>query len=678
MTRTTNVIIALALLGACSPTVGSLGGTDAQPGSNYGGPPGDGGTGSGSDPGLPSHDPIYPSTHPRIYLGPNRDRLSSALAAQTPEAVHFKTVTDQWVGGADLWGFQGWNAALLGQLTGDAKYCTKAVASIETQVSTAEAAIAGGSAPEVAADSYLYIGDSIGDLALVYDWCFDVVTPAQRTRWLAYADQAIANVWDHAHASWGGKTFAWSGWAVDDPSDNYYYSFLRATMLVGLSAQGEDPKADGWITQFRMTKVGAQLVPTFDSDLVGGGSREGTGYGVSMRRLWELYDMWYATTGEALAQQTPQTRASLRAFMHQTLPTLDRIAPTGDQARDSSASFFDYHRQYLAELVTLFPGDSAAPRALDLLAHCSVPAMTEQFMAGYDFLYAPVIAAAPLAGLGTAYYAPGIGELYARSGWDTHATWVNLIAGPYTESHAHQDQGALMLYKDGWLAYDSVIDSKSGLRQETGAHSLVRVDHGGTPVQQVPNTTSTLLGLKQGPDWLYAAADLTPAYGGNASVGKMQREMVYLQPDVVVVYDRVTSGSGTQQVWQLASPVSPAISGATATFSNAGHALHVTRLAPASATASAFAYTNDASGDYTSGFRLDETVAAGGDQRYLHVLAVDGAVTASTATGDSTVTLTLADGRTAVIAFNHDAVGATLTLAGVATTLGSGVNALAE
>ena len=71
-------------------------------------------------------------------------------------------------------------------------------------------------------------------------------------------------------------------------------------------------------------------------------------------------------------------------------------------------------------------------------------------------------------------------------------------------------------------------------------------------------------------------------------------------------------------------------------------------------------------------------MAAGGDQRYLHVLAVDGAVTASTATGDSTVTLTLADGRTAVIAFNHDAVGATLTLAGVATTLGSGVNALAE
>ena len=78
--------------------------------------------------------------------------------------------------------------------------------------------------------------------------------------------------------------------------------------------------------------------------------------------------------------------------------------------------------------------------------------------------------------LNTAYYASGIGELYTRSSWDTHATWVNLIAGPYTESHAHQDQGALMLYKDGWLTWDAVVDSKSGLRQETNAHGLVRID----------------------------------------------------------------------------------------------------------------------------------------------------------------------------------------------------------
>src|SRR5262249_6441871 len=150
------------------------------------------------------------------------------------------------------------------------------------------------------------------------------------------------------------------------------------------------------------------------------------------------------------------------------------------------------------------------------------------------------------------YYASGIGELYMRSGWDSHATWVNLIAGPYTQSHAHQDQGSLLVYKDGWLAWDAVIDSHSGLTQETTAHGLVRIDSGGSPVRQVGDTISKLSALHQGDGYTYVSADLTPAYDGNAAVQKSQREVVYLQPDVVVVFDRVQSGSGTAQTWQLA------------------------------------------------------------------------------------------------------------------------------
>jgi hypothetical protein len=205
-----------------------------------------------------------------------------------------------------------------------------------------------------------------------------------------------------------------------------------------------------------------------------------------MRNLWMLYDLWHATTGESLAAKTPHTRASMLSFIHQTLPTLDRVAPTGDQSRDSTASFFDYHRNYLQELVALYPHDALAPRAQGLLAASSVPAMADSFMAADDFLYdQPDVGSRPLDGLGPTYYAPGIGELYTRSGWDSHATWINLIAGPYTEAHAHQDQGALMIYKDGWLAYDAVIDSHSGLTQETTAHGLVRITSGGQPVRQI-------------------------------------------------------------------------------------------------------------------------------------------------------------------------------------------------
>ncbi|MBA3457117.1 MAG: heparinase II/III family protein, partial [Deltaproteobacteria bacterium] len=280
--------------------------------------------------------------------------------------------------------------------------------------------------------------------------------------------------------------------------------------------------------------------------------------------------------------------------------------------------------------------------------------------------------------LNTTHHVPGIGQIYTRSGWDTHATWVNLTAGPYTESHAHQDQGSLMIYKDGWLAYDANIDSKSGLMQATNAHGLVRVDSAGTAIKQIASTTSRVHALATGPGWTYAATDLLPAYKNHASIQKMQREMVYLAPDVVVVYDRVQSTAGTTQTWQLATPTQPAISGGTATISNAGHQLKVTRLAPSAGPLSTYSFASTA--DYTGGWRLDETVA-GGDQRYLHVLAIDNAATTIATAGDPMhpgTTLMLSNGKTVTVTFNRDTFGGTLTIDGVTTQLVAGVTPLAE
>jgi hypothetical protein len=489
----------------------------------------------------------------------------------------------------------------------------------------------------------------------------------------------VSNVWNHSTARWGAKSFPWSGWSVDNPSNNYYYSFLRATMLLGLATKGENAQADAWITKFRDTKILGQLVPTFNTNLIGGASREGTGYGVAMRKLFELYDLWKATTGEQLATRTPHTRASMLAMIHQTMPTLDKVAPTGDHTRDSSAAFFDYHRDYLQQLMALFPGDALSGRAKYLLASSSIKAMTNSFMVAQDFINEHTsIPTTSLAGLNTVYHAKGIGEIYARSGWDAGATWINLIAGPYTESHAHQDQGSLMIYKGGWLAHDANVHMRSGLAQATTAHSLVRIDSGGVPVKQIASTTSTVLALKKGSSFTYVAADLTPSYRSNPAVQKVHRELVYVQPNVAIVFDRVQSASGTTQTWQLVAPTAPAISGNTATITNAGHSLKVTRIAPSATTTSVHSFASDPA--YSGGFRLDEKLA-GGDQRYLHVLAVDGAVSSTTTAGTATqpgVTVNLASGTQVTVKFNRDTVGGALTIAGVTTTLAAGVETLPE
>lgn len=177
----TAICASLCLLGGLGCVTDPTNGSD--PTNTDGATSGDNFTGTGSG-AVSNAQPVYPTAHPRIYLTPNRARLVASLHAKTAAATRFKTNVDAWVGGADIWGFETWTAALLGQLTGNTAYCTKAVANVDAQVSAAEAVIANNQAPVVAGDSYLEIGGMIGDLALTYDWCFAETSSSQRARWL--------------------------------------------------------------------------------------------------------------------------------------------------------------------------------------------------------------------------------------------------------------------------------------------------------------------------------------------------------------------------------------------------------------------------------------------------------------------------------------------------------------
>ena len=641
----------------------------------------------------PPTPPTVPSgQHPRIYLPANAARLNELSATGRPAATRFRSLIDARMGtpNASLIGseYRMWYFALLGQLTGMASYCTKAVAGIDEFVAREEGLVAGGSRPEVAYDSYLDVGPIIGDVALVYDWCYSSTTAAQRLRWLAYADQAVWNVWHHETAAWGGRSYPWTGWSVDNPSNNYYYSFLRATMMLGLAANGELPNATTWLETFRTAKIGQQLIPTFNRDLVGGGSREGTGYGTAMMRLWELYDWWKASTGEDLAALTPHTRASLLNFIHYTVPTLNAVSLNGDHSRDSTGSFFDYHRHYAQSLAFLLPGDPLAAKAKFLIDNSSVPAMGQGWMAIYDFLYdQPSVTPQPLAGLNTAYFAAGIGQLYSRSDWSASATWLNMTAGPYTESHAHRDQGSFMLFKNGWAAYDPNYHSHSGIEQDEDLHNLVNIrDAGGTVVRQYEGESSQVVALQQGDGWLHVAVDATDVYQvhGSPPVSRVQRELLSIGPDVMVVFDRVTSAMGTSQTWQLNSPGQPVIAGATATMTNGSTTLTSRRIIPVTATTSTHQWSTNA--EFSGGYRLDER-ASGSANTWLHVLSFGSAATTAErddSAGRQGVRVSLADGRVVTARFSASAVDGTLEIRTAGGTLlqtaslNSGVRTLVE
>ncbi|WP_211365574.1 hypothetical protein [Polyangium fumosum] len=665
----TLAMLAASFVVACSdtPETTGSGGQGAAGGMGGGGAGGSGAAGGGG--------PVIPAEHPRIYLNEaNHARLGAALAAAEPAAVRFRDMVDGHLQNGNVYAFEAHFAALLGVLTGEAAYCTYAVDEIEARVTAEEALIASGERAEVAHDSYLYIGETIGDLALVHDWCFDSTTPEQRARWLTYANQAVWNVWHPEEASWGGVSYPWSGWSIENPSNNYYYSFLRATMLLGLTSLGEHDSAQTWLDTFRVAKIQDELVPTFTSDLQGGGSREGTGYGVAMKNLFRLYDLWESSTGERIWDLTGHTRASLPSLIHSTVPTLDRIAPIGDHARDSTAALFDYHRSYVLTLSHLLgPDDPLTDVAQTWLESCSVPQMEQRFMYIDDFLYAaPAHAKRPLADLHPTYHAAGTGSVFFRNGWDTKATWGAFMAGPFTESHAHRDQGSLLIYQGEWLAYDQNILSHSGIYQNEEAHNLVRVEQNGATVT-MQNGAANLVALHDTPHFLYLRADITPVYAGKGAVGRVDREVLFLKgPGAFLVMDRVDTNGGAQAVWQLNAPISPTSLGPGWAVSGAQGSLEVRPLFPALPSGEVLAWPALES-EMSGGYRLDvRDPAAGGQARFLMLLAPGGAVASATPTSSAgTIGANVAfdDGTSVEVAFGEDQAGGTLKL----TTGGSAV-----
>ncbi len=594
-------------------------------------------------------------------------RLRSLLSSGAPSAVKFKKAVDQQVAGANLYIFQPWNVALMSQVTGTTSYCQFAVTQTDAAVAAEEALIASGKVATVASDDYLDVGDVIGNMALVYDWCRPQMTSAQRTRWMNYGNQAVSNVWNPNTASWGGKSFPWAGWAIDDPSDNYYYSFLRATMMLGLATYGENSQATTWVNQFRTVKVANELVPEFNSDLVGGGSREGTGYGVAMKGLFDLYYWWEKSTGERIADLTPHTLSSLDKMIHDIVPTLDRISPTGDQSRDSTASLFDYHREYLEILSRLYPTDRMSGVSKTLLAASSVPTMTQYFEYWIDYVYDQTdITAQPLTLLTTAHFGSGTGQFSVRSAWATTGMYANFICGPYTQSHAHQDQGSFVLYKGLWQAFDEVIDSHSGLPQTEPPHNLVRVEKSGTVVGQDYNSSCTMKALADNANYAYALADSTANFASSGTVSLSQREFVMIKPGVVVVLDRVnTTGTGNSRIWTLNLPAAPTVSGDKLSLVQGTHRLDVQRLAPTGLTTTVLSWPQVDS-DYNAGSRVDVADASSTNSSvFLNVLGTDSAFTTavrSDATGQVGALVTMADGSTALLRFNTASTGGTILL----------------
>lgn len=526
----------------------------------------------------------------------------SYVDTNSPAWAAFATWVEQAIVGPPGYGFSATDAATYARVTGSSAACTLAAGLVRAEYQAAQVSIGQGVRPAIAGDSYLEVGPRVRDIALTVDWCPAALSAGERALWLDFAHQAVWNVWNHEDAEWNGQSFPWSGWSVNDPGNNYHFSFLTATAYWVFAADDT--------TEFRPFLANTKLpaVVAFFQNLSGGGSREGTAYGLAQANLFELLRLWRDETGEDLAAGLPHVADSIDYWIHATVPTFAYTAAIGDQARVSMPELYDYHRRIVLEarMLTADPGRRA--RASWWLGKIPIVAMSSTFNRRFDLFPAGAGGSPPSS---RSYHATGVGHFFARSRFAEDALWLAIVAGPYDQSHAHRDQGSFSLFRGDWLAVTENVHTHSGIQQGSEVHNVVRFEGPGGVVPQRESVSS--FAVVDNGERILADADLSPAFANEDDGVTSWTRSFDFDPfgGSLVVWDLATVDPGVTAHWQVNVPTEPTIEPDGSILAGA---LRIVPITPASPAISIHEWSTTDPTEFLDGWRV---TLSGGTGEYL-------------------------------------------------------------
>lgn len=269
----------------------------------------------------------------------------------------------------------------------------------------------------------------------------------------------------------------------------------------------------------------------------------------------------------------------------------------------------------------------------------------------YFMLFDPAAPPAPdpRPTLPTDWVAGGVQRLYSRTAWEENATWF-IYALPWGGiDHQMADGNHIEFFRNGeWLTkarmgYPNIAEgiASSEFRNAPAiqnARPLDRPDDDwridlwrrGSQWNLVMTGDPSPLTAGFSAGYTYAVGDATNLYNsegeGSTEVVEASRAVLWLKPDVIVVYDRADSPADSfkRAWWQL--PTAPTISGNQATMTTAsGQQLFITALLPEGATLMVPDPADDNVGEtvarnepMTQRLRVDAPPSA--TVRFLHVL----------------------------------------------------------
>ena len=525
-----------------------------------------------------------PSAHPRIYLLNGRLKELRDLACfdangnpipgctKSKQAARFLSFMANTPQKAEVWDW-----AFLYMITGDEAAAQKAIDGADAIVAC------GWQCMAQSHSHFLYIRDYMRNVALVYDWLHDKLTPAQRKAYVDYMNLIMFITWNETPEALA--IYDTAHWMTSNPMNNFYYAYLLGTAYVALATDGENsgtfdyqgvthncyylmdadqPNGDRYtdLYEFLMAKINQQMWPKLDTKGQGGGWFEGENYGnASKRHLADTLLLLKQTLGIDLFNNPahPFMRQTLYYEFYSIQPGDGNLYPGGDQPSIAQAPVRGYNRQLLLSIAEGMAGTVESEYAQYWCNHVLTNMDDIPVLVAFDFLqsHPEYPERDHKLFLPTNYMAEGAGWVHSRSDWSNTATSVVMVSTDRIEGHQHRDQNAFVIYKGsepsqgyyGWLMTEGTPYSRN-VADDTWEHNTIVVND---TEQRFGYDTGKIIKYDAEPGYVYAVGDAADAYytnpghfgqGTTKMLKVYQRELVHILPNYVAVFDRIVPAAG--------------------------------------------------------------------------------------------------------------------------------------
>ena len=547
--------------------------------------------------GPPNYLPDGP--HPRIWLTPSKLAQVQAKACvdgngnpltsctQAPEWVQFIGAISKYTSGT-YYGEDAFQFALAYAVTRNQNYLNQAI-------SIAYADIANMSS--FRDDNGLYAYQLVQDVALLYDWCYPVLTTQQQQDFRSYLVSSLNEIWNPA-----APYYHW--WAKEDPLDNYYWHQMNLTAFAATALYGDDSSIMTLVTNgvtyttpmsFWNAKM-TQVYQTFNQyNAEGGGWFEGICYGRSTfdSMFYSFLTMESATQMDYFSSWTFPTQMA-DFFLHAVQPDNFNFYPNGDVPGNTKGQLTPADRldmQLLSEGAE-GPAESQMAQFWTENIYPLPPSQSpDQWASEVLFRNTSRAALDPRTVMPLNYFAPGYGWFNWRTSWvDPNEISLSFDSTISIEGHQHRDRNSFSLFYRGWQVVDPNISDPTGEANSQPMGNTYDISGG----QQFLHDQGTIMGgqvIAQEADAIhaYVKGDASNAYN-DASNGYDDTENMILNyyyrsilttGKYTVIYDRVSpKNTAATTTYYLHFINQPTVNGNTATATNGTGMMFHTTLYP--------------------------------------------------------------------------------------------------